>query len=343
MYHFQLAPTLRQWGPLRRERGATRGGGQWGDDIVNRLHEGFVLGGRYTLTSRVASGGMADVWAATDEVLRRDVAVKVMRPDTEHEDIFAVRFRDEAVNSASLLHANIATVFDYGEEDHLAYLVMELVPGKALSAVLRERGPLPHPEVRSIMGQAALALGVAHEARVVHRDVKPPNILIRPDGIVKLTDFGIARALDAAGHTRHGELLGTPNYISPEQAMGAPATGASDLYALGVVAHEMLSGRRPFERETPIATALSHVQEPPPPLPDDVPEDIALVVEDCLAKDPAQRPPNARAVALRLGLGDHEIMGLGLGLAWYVNESDRTSPVAGADPDQTETAVLGMP
>ena len=343
MYHFQLAPTLRQWGPLRRERSAPRGGGQWGDDIVNRLHEGFVLGGRYTLTSRVASGGMADVWAATDEVLRRDVAVKVMRPDTEHEDIFAVRFRDEAVNSASLLHANIATVFDYGEEDHLAYLVMELVPGKALSAVLRERGPLPHPEVRSIMGQAALALGVAHEARVVHRDVKPPNILIRPDGIVKLTDFGIARALDAAGHTRHGELLGTPNYISPEQAMGAPATGASDLYALGVVAHEMLSGRRPFERETPIATALSHVQEPPPPLPDDVPEDIALVVEDCLANDPAQRPPNARAVALRLGLGDHEIMGLGLGLAWYVNESDRTSPVAGADPDQTETAVLGMP
>ena len=304
-----------------------------------------MLGGRYTLTTRVASGGMADVWAGTDEVLRRDVAVKVMRPDTGHEDIFAVRFHDEAVNSASLLHANIATVFDYGEEDHLAYLVMELVPGKALSAVLRERGPLPHPEVRSIMGQAALALGVAHEARVVHRDVKPPNILLRPDGIVKLTDFGIARALDAAGHTRHGEMLGTPNYISPEQAMGAPATGASDRYALGVVAHEMLCGRRPFERETPIATALSHVQEPPPPLPDDVPEDIALVVEDCLAKDPAQRPPNARAVALRLGLGDHEIMGLGLGLAWYVNESDRISPApgAGADPAQTETAVLGMP
>ena len=304
-----------------------------------------MLGGRYTLASRVASGGMADVWAAKDEVLRRDVAVKVMRPDAEHEEIFAARFRDEAVNSASLLHANIATVFDYGEEDHLAYLVMELVPGKALSAVLRERSPLPHPEVRSIMGQAALALGVAHEARVVHRDVKPPNILLRPDGIVKLTDFGIARALDAAGHTRHGELLGTPNYLSPEQAMGAPATGASDLYALGVVAHEMLCGRRPFERETPIATALSHVQEPPPPLPDDVPEDIALVVEDCLAKDPAQRPPNARAVALRLGLGDHEIMGLGLGLAWYVNESDRISPApgAGADPAQAETAVLGMP
>lgn len=310
---------------------------------MNRLHDGFVLGGRYTLTSRVASGGMADVWAATDEVLRRDVAVKIMRPDVGHEDIFEARFRDEAVNSASLLHANIATVFDYGEEDHLAYLVMELVPGKPLSAVLRERGALPHAEVRSIMGQAALALGVAHEARVVHRDVKPPNILLRPDGIVKLTDFGIARALDASGHTRHGELLGTPNYISPEQAMGSPATGASDLYALGVVAHEMLSGRRPFERETPIATALCHVQEPPPPLPDDVPEDIALVVEDCLSKDPAHRPPNARAVALRLGLGDHEIMGLGLGLAWYVNESDRDPSTGAADSGQADTAVLGMP
>jgi serine/threonine-protein kinase len=309
---------------------------------VNRLHEGFVLGGRYALTARVASGGMADVWAATDEVLRRQVAVKVMRPEADHEELFAARFRDEAVNSASLLHANIATVFDYGEENHLAYLVMELVPGKALSAVLRERGALPPAEVRSIMGQAALALGVAHEARVVHRDVKPANILLRPDGIVKLTDFGIARALDATGHTRHGEMLGTPNYISPEQAMGSPATGASDLYALGVVGHEMLSGRRPFERETPIATALCHVQEPPPPLADDVPEDIALVIEDCLAKDPAQRPPNARAVALRLGLGDHEMLGLGLGLAWYVNESGHGS-LDDVEAEPGDTAVLRMP
>jgi serine/threonine-protein kinase len=168
---------------------------------------------------------------------------------------------------------------------------------------------------------------VAHEARVVHRDVKPANIMVRPDGLVKLTDFGIARALDASGHTRHGELLGTPNYISPEQVMGQAATGASDLYALGVVAHEMLTGRRPFDRETPFATAMSHVQEPPPPLPDDVPEDLALVIEDCLAKDPALRPPNARAVALRLGLGDNEIMGLGLGLAWSVGPSGSADAV----------------
>ena len=283
-----------------------------------RLHDGFVLSGRYELSHRIASGGMADVWAGEDRVLRRQVAIKIMRPDAGHEELFARRFRDEAVHSASLLHANIATLFDYGEEDDLAFLVMELVEGEPLSHSLRERGPLPYQEVRSVMGQAALALGVAHAARVVHRDVKPANILLRPDGLVKLTDFGIARALDASGHTRSGEMLGTPNYISPEQAMGRPATGASDLYALGVVAHEMITGRRPFDRGTPIATALSHVQEPPPALPDDVPEDLAHVVEDCLAKEPEQRPPNAHAVALRLGLGDHETMGLGLGLAWYV-------------------------
>src|SRR6478752_6446107 len=191
---------------------------------MNRLHEGFVLGERYHLESRIASGGMADVWAGTDSVLRREVAVKVMRPDADHERLFALRFRDEAVHSA----------------------------------VLNQRGPLAPAEVRSIMGQAALALGVAHEARVVHRDIKPANIMVREDGLVKLTDFGIARALDASGHTQHGEMLGTPNYISPEQAIGQQATGASDLYALGVVAHEMLTGKRPFDRGTPIATAMCH-------------------------------------------------------------------------------------
>ncbi len=286
-----------------------------------------MVGDRYLLDARIASGGMADVWAGRDQVLERVVAVKVMRPDCGHEEVFALRFRDEAVNSARLLHANIATVFDYGEEDGVAFLVMELVAGQTLSAVLRERGRLRAQEVRSIMGQAALALGLAHEARVVHRDVKPANMLLRQDGLVKLTDFGIARAMDASGHTRSGEMLGTPNYISPEQAMGKPATGASDLYALGVVAHEMLSGASPFNRETPIATALSHVQEPPPPLPDDVPEDLQHVIEDCLAKKPEDRPPNARAVALRLGLGDHETMGLGLGLAWSVAEAELVAPL----------------
>jgi serine/threonine-protein kinase len=296
---------------------------------MNRLAEGFVLGGRYELAVRIASGGMADVWAGTDRILQRQVAVKVMRPDTGHEELFALRFRDEAVHSAALMHTNIATLFDYGEDDGLAFLVMELVKGEPLSLLLKRRGPLDPAEVRSLVGQAALALGVAHEARVIHRDVKPANILVRQDGLVKLTDFGIARALDAAGHTRAGEMLGTPDYLSPEQAMGETATGASDLYALGVVAHEMLSGRRPFDRGTPIATALSHVTEPPPPLPDGIPEDLASLVRDCLAKKPSDRPANAREVALRLGLGEHELAGLGLGLAraldtWSEDDSPDT-------------------
>jgi serine/threonine-protein kinase len=246
------------------------------------------------------------------------VAVKVMRPDPDHEELFALRFRDEALHSARLIHTNVATVFDYGEDDGLAYLVMELVEGKPLSQLLDERGPLPPDQVRSVLGQCALALGVAHAAKLVHRDIKPGNILVRDDGLVKLTDFGIARAADASGHTRAGELLGTPSYLSPEQALGRPATGASDLYALGVVGHEMLCGTKPFDKPTPIATAMSHIHEMPPPLPDDVPEALAGVIEDLLAKDPADRPPNARAVAIRLGLADHEIVGLALGLAHAV-------------------------
>src|SRR6478609_2792204 len=316
---------------------------------MNRLHEGFVLGGRYSLSAHIASGGMADVWAGRDQVLRRDVAVKVMRPDVEHEKLFSLRFRDEAVHSAGLLHANIATVFDYGEDDGLAYLVVELVDGQPLSAMLRERGPLPHAEARSIMGQAALALGVAHQAHLVHRDVKPANILIRRDGLVKLTDFGIARAM-GAGHVSDGEMFGTPSYISPEQALGRPATGASDLYALGVVGHEMLCGSKPFAGTTPITTTMSHVHESPPPLPDDVPEVLVGVIEDLLAKDASDRPANARAVAIRLGLADHEIMGLALGLAQAVyGESsavddaqvpDGSNPPVPADTMAIDTAAL---
>ncbi len=312
---------------------------------MNRLEPGFMLNDRYRLTRRIASGGMADVWAAEDDVLKRTVALKVMRPDPNHEQMFALRFRDEALHSASLNHTNIATLFDYGEHDSLAYLVMELVDGKPLSQIIREHGPLPADQVRSVMGQCALALGVAHSSKVVHRDVKPANILVREDGLVKLTDFGIARAVDASGHTRAGDLLGTPSYISPEQALGRPATGASDLYALGIVGHEMLCGAKPFEKPTPIATAMSHIHEPPPPLPDDVPEDLAHVIEDLLAKDPKDRPANARAVALRLGLADHELMGLSLGLAQTVYGDDPADdqPIGPDDPtpaEPTETMAV---
>jgi serine/threonine-protein kinase len=277
---------------------------------------------------------MSDVWRGLDDVLQREVAVKVMRADPDNEEIFAQRFRDEALHSAALMHSNITTVFDYGEDDHLTFLVMELVPGLPLSAIIREQGAMEPESVRSIIGQSALALGVAHEARVVHRDVKPANILLRPDGVVKLTDFGIARALDAIGHTRTGEMLGTPNYISPEQALGEQATGASDLYSLGVVALEMLNGERPFDRGTPIATAMSHVNEPPPPLSGDVPTELRVVVEALLEKQPGDRPANARTVAKMLGIAENELSGLAEGLATAVN---------GEYVEDTRTPVTELP
>ncbi len=264
---------------------------------MNRLSEGYVLGERYGLTRRIAVGGMGEVWDAFDSVLQRSVAVKVMRPSMADEQVFAKRFRAEAMMAASLSHPNIATVFDYGEHQSLAFLVMELVLGEPLSDRVRREGALPAQLVRSIVRQAALALMVAHERGVVHRDIKPANVMITPHGAVKLTDFGIARALDGSSHTRTGEVLGTPFYISPEQALGRAASAASDLYALGVVAHELLSGKRPFDRGTPVATALSHVNEPPPPLPPDTPPDLAEVISACLHKDPGLRPANARAVA----------------------------------------------
>ena len=273
---------------------------------MNRLQEGLVLGDRYALTTKIASGGMGDVWEADDTVLSRQVAVKVLRPGTD-EEVFARRFRSEALYSANLCHPNIATVFDYGEEDTLAYLVMELVPGEPLSALVQREGALEPDRVRAIMGQAALALGAAHEAGVVHRDVKPANILVAPDGTVKLTDFGIARAIDGSGQTQTGEVLGTPHYLSPEQALGEPATGASDLYALGIVAHEMLTGRRPFDKGTPVATALAQVNEPPPPLPPHVPGGLRRLIERCLNKKPADRPDSARELGELLGLPESEL------------------------------------
>ncbi len=269
---------------------------------MNRLDVGFLVGSRFRLERRIAAGGMGEVWAATDERLRRNVALKIMHPSTADEVVFAERFRDEARHGAQLSHINIAAVFDYGEDDGLTFLIMELVHGPTLAEVLRENGALPADHARSIIGQTALALAVAHDAGIVHRDVKPANILIGADGIVKLTDFGIARAVNGLALTRTGEILGTPYYLSPEQALGGLTTPASDVYALGVVAHEMLVGAKPFDAGTPIATALAQVNDPPPPLPVDVPEDLARIVAECLAKDSAGRPATARSIAMRLGL-----------------------------------------
>ena len=264
--------------------------------------EGTILSGRYTLTERIAGGGMGEVWAATDTVLGRTVAVKLLHPGLSQESDFVERFRAEARHTAALHHPNIATVFDYGEDAGTAYLVMELVVGQPLSQVISERAPLSAQETASILIQAATALEAAHQGGVVHRDVKPANILITPDGTGKLTDFGISRLVGSAPLTQTGQVLGTAQYLSPEQALGQSATASSDIYSLGVVGHEMLTGTRPFDAGSVVATALAHVNQPAPPLPDTVPIGVRNVISAALAKDPADRPASAAAVAQALGM-----------------------------------------
>ena len=279
-------------------------------------NSGVLLNNRYRLDELIATGGMGQVWRATDELLGRLVAIKLVQeggpsgppaPALAGADDFRERFRHEARNSAGLSHPNIATVYDFGDDANRPYLVMELVEGQSLAQLLAARGPLPAQEVSAILGQAALALQAAHTAGVVHRDVKPANIMVTPGGMVKLTDFGIARAAAGSGLTRTGEMLGTPHYLAPEQVHGLPATAASDVYALGVVGHELLTGQRPFTGESIVATALAHVTQQAPELPDSVPLSLRSALQSALAKDPADRPQSAAALAAMLGMpaGSH--------------------------------------
>lgn len=266
---------------------------------------GTRLADRYRLVERIATGGMGEVWRAHDETLQRDVAVKVLRPDSAEDAAFVERFRAEARLGSQLAHPNVGTVHDFGEQEGQAFLVMELMAGEPLSTLIRDRAPLPHAEVTEILHQIALALQAAHDAGVVHRDVKPANIVVDEAGYAKLTDFGIARALGEASLTQTGEVLGTPHYLAPEQAKGETAGPLSDVYALAVVGYEMLTGKRPFSGESMVATALAHVSQPAPQLSDEVAEPLRTTVMAALAKDPDLRPQSAAefADALRLPAG----------------------------------------
>ncbi len=261
---------------------------------MNVLAAGARVADRYQLDRRIAVGGMGEVWEAEDIRLGRSVAVKVLRPELSGDPEFLHRFRVEARTVASLDHSGIAAVFDYGEDDgpngggHTAYLVMELVRGEPLSSLIA-RGPLEPEQTLRIMEQSARALQAAHERGFVHRDVKPGNILIRVDGKVKLTDFGIAKAADAVPVTRSGMVMGTAHYIAPEQASGAEAGPAGDVYSLGIVGYECLAGHRPFRAESAVAVAMMQVREPPPPLPETVPEHVRALIDAVLVKDPARR------------------------------------------------------
>ena len=257
----------------------------------------ITLGGRYTLTERIAIGGMGEVWKARDKVLGRIVAVKILKEEYTGDPGFLERFRAEARNTALLNHPGVANVFDYGEEDNSAYLVMELVPGSPLSSIIEREGTLPPDRVLNFIAQTARALAAAHSQGLVHRDVKPGNLIITPDDRVKVTDFGIARLANQVPLTATGQVMGTAQYLAPEQATGQAATASSDMYSLGIIGYECLVGRRPFTGESQIAIALAQVNDPPPPLPETIPAPARALIMCLLAKDPAQRPKDATALA----------------------------------------------
>jgi hypothetical protein len=261
------------------------------------ISPGVLLGGRYKLDERIAGGGMGDVWRGTDEVLGRTVAVKILLPALLDEPGFAERFRGEARSMATINHPGVVDVYDYGSDQQIAFLVMEYVEGDPLSRTLSRVGRLTPARTMALVAQAADALHAAHEKGIVHRDVKPGNLLVRPNGTLVLTDFGIARSAMVGQLTVAGSVLGTASYISPEQASGATATPSSDVYALGVVAYQCLSGRRPYEGDSALEIAMKHVREAARPLPGDIPPAVRSIVERAMSKDPATRWPTAAALA----------------------------------------------
>jgi serine/threonine-protein kinase len=256
-----------------------------------------TFGGRYELESRIAIGGMGEVWEATDHVIGRTVAIKILKDEYMGDPGFLERFRAEARHAALVNHEGIASVFDYGEEAGSAFLVMELVPGEALSTILERDGSLSTDKTLDIVAQTAAALQAAHAAGLVHRDIKPGNLLITPDGRVKITDFGIARIADQVPLTATGQVMGTVQYLSPEQASGHPASPATDIYSLGIVAYESLAGKRPFTGESQVAIAMAQINEQPPPLPPTVPEPVQRLVMAMITKKPEERPASAAAVS----------------------------------------------
>ncbi len=258
------------------------------------------IDGRYTIERPLGSGGMAEVFLAHDDVLDRDVALKVLRSQYAGDEEFYERFRREATSAAGLSHPNIVQVYDRGETpEGTCYIAMEYVSGGTLKERLDERGPMEPGRALAVAGQVAEALWAAHERGVIHRDIKPQNILVTDMGHLKVTDFGIARAASAATISATNAVFGTAGYLSPEQALGEPATPRSDLYSLGIVLYELLTGVVPYRADNPVAVCMKHVTEPLTPprrLDPTIPEAVDALVVKMLAKDPADRPASASEV-----------------------------------------------
>lgn len=287
-----------------------------------------VIAERYELELPIGSGGMARVYRARDRVLQRPVAVKILREEHCADPDFVARFSREARAAASLQHANIVDVYDYGEQGDRYYIVMQYVDGADLKAVLRERGALPVAVAITIMSQVLRGLAAAHERGIVHRDIKPHNILVHGDNLVKLTDFGIARLLAAGSVTTSAATLGTASYMAPEQASGGPIGPGVDLYSCGVVLFELLTGRLPFVGDSPLQVLMKHLHEPPPRIADVSPA-VEHVVRRALAKNPAERFTSATAMLAALSAAG----------ARYTR-GDR--PVAGVSDQAAVTRAIGI-
>src|SRR5215207_4897056 len=260
-----------------------------------------VLDNRYDVVRPLGSGGMGEVYLARDRVLGRDVALKVLRKQYAGDDEFAERFKREAMSAASLSHPNIIQVYDRGEtEEGASYIAMEYVPGGTLKERISREGPLEAADAARLGAQVAEALGAAHDRGMVHRDIKPQNVLLAARGGAKVADFGIARAGSSATISRTGAVMGTAGYMSPEQALGKPATPKSDLYSLGVVLYEALTGELPYTADNPIAVSMKHVNEPlrpPVQLNPRIPRGMNALVTKLLAKDPEDRYADADELA----------------------------------------------
>ncbi|MFI6479650.1 protein kinase [Nonomuraea sp. NPDC050663] len=260
--------------------------------------QGTTLAGRYRLDTRIGAGGMGEVWRGEDTVLARTVAVKVLLPGRMSDPGFAARFQAEARAMATINHPGVVDVYDYGVSGDTVYLVMKFVDGEPLDRLLSRLGRIAPEPAMELIAQAASALQAVHDRGIVHRDVKPGNLLVQRDGTLVLTDFGIARQEVANRLTDAGMVLGTAAYCAPEQAEGMPVTPAVDIYALGVVAYECLAGIRPFDGDSPVTIALKHIRETPPPLPAEIPPAIRALVERALSKDPAARFASAAAMSV---------------------------------------------
>src|SRR5947209_502357 len=256
---------------------------------------GTTLSGRYRLEARIGAGGMSTVYRALDATLERQVAIKLMNREVASDSDQLERFRREARAVAQLSHPHVVGVIDAGEDEGRPYIVFEYVEGETLKERIRRQGRLPVAEAVAYAIEIARALGAAHARHIVHRDVKPQNVLIDEEGSAKVTDFGIARTLDEEGLTADGRVLGTTDYVSPEQALGQPVTGQSDLYSLGIVLYEMLAGEVPFKGESQVAVAMKHVREPLPDVQRSRPEvsaALAAVIDRATAKHPGDRYAN---------------------------------------------------